>query len=85
MDCKKREGQNEQGQFELFILTFQHRQSTQTTQIFVFHNKFSYVFLLDSIISVWARLESSYCAPKNFGAHFKTAVRECKKIGAQSA
>ena len=33
----------------------------------------------------YARLESSYCAPKNFGAHFKTSVRECKKIGAQSA
>ena len=31
------------------------------------------------------RLESSACAPKNFGAHFKTLVRECNKIGAQSA
>ena len=33
----------------------------------------------------FARLESSDCAPKNFGAHFKTSVRKCKKIGAQSA
>ena len=27
-----------------------------------------------------ARLESSDCAPKNFGAHFKTLVRKGKKL-----
>ena len=31
------------------------------------------------------RLESSYCAPKIFGAHCKTSVRKRKKVGAQRA
>ena len=44
------------------------------------------LFVVKTLLQdIFSRLEGSYCAPKNFGAHFKTLVRECKKIGAQSA